>query len=324
MFRKVINNNVKKKLEWANKIALFWHTNPDGDCIWSMLGLWKLLEKQWKKVHYFTPTWPSKVFYFLKWINKIKKTFFYDKYDLLVFLDFSWYPRIWEFTKWHEKYFNKNEIVVIDHHPWDEPNHWILIKDSHVMSTCELVYENTIKWWPKLFDSQIATYLYMWLTTDSWNFLYDVDHKRILTNALGLIELGAEKWLVINNLIRRKSLNTIKFTSLLLDRIKQKWNLLYSFYDDNELREYDIEQEQASYPLTIIQNIEWPKVVLVIRKIDNEIRWSLRSRDGVNCNLIAKKFGWWGHKAASWFTVDSVGSFEMQVEQITNEIKKMI
>jgi hypothetical protein len=49
-------------------------------------------------VSYFTPTQPSKIFDFLKATKKIKTEFDYGTYDLLVFVDFSAYKRIDEFT----------------------------------------------------------------------------------------------------------------------------------------------------------------------------------------------------------------------------------
>ena len=79
----------KHMIENAKKIALFGHMSPDGDCIGAMLGLGKLLEKQKKKVSYFVPNKPSKVFDFIQGIKKIKSNFEYKKYDLLIFVDFT-------------------------------------------------------------------------------------------------------------------------------------------------------------------------------------------------------------------------------------------
>lgn len=53
----------------------------------------------------------------------------------------------------------------------------------------------------------------------------------------------------------------------MLNRIKQHNDILYTYYDENELGKYDIDQEEAAYGLHIIQNIDGPKVVLLMRKI---------------------------------------------------------
>lgn len=195
------------------------------------------------------------------------------------------------------EYFQKKPIVVIDHHPGDGLDHGIVIKDIKSISTCEILFEHTYKRRPHLYDKDIATYLYLGITSDSGNFLFEEDHIRTFSNVVKLLKLGADKDFVVNNLIRKRSLNAIKFLQLLLNRIKQKDGLLYTYYDEEELKKYDIDQEEAAYGLHIIQNIDGPEIVLLIRKIGDIIRGSLRAkkRGGENrgagkidCNLIAK------------------------------------
>jgi len=83
------SNTVKHMIEKSNKIALFGHMSPDGDCIGAMLGLGRLLEKQKKKVSYIVPNKPGKTFDFVKGIKRLKSNFDYKKYDLLIFIDFT-------------------------------------------------------------------------------------------------------------------------------------------------------------------------------------------------------------------------------------------
>ena len=79
----------KHMIEKAKKIALFGHMSPDGDCIGAMLGLGRLLEKQKKNISYFVPNKTSKVFDFVKNIQRLKSNFDYKNYDLLIFTDFT-------------------------------------------------------------------------------------------------------------------------------------------------------------------------------------------------------------------------------------------
>lgn len=320
---------VRKALEKANRIALFGHMHPDGDCLWSMLGLWALLEKQGKKVHYFTPTPPSRTFYFLTWMKKIKTKFDYASYDLLVFVDFSAPNRIIEFFWWHEAYFARKPLVVIDHHLSDTLDYASVIKDVDSMSTSEIIFEHAYIRRPKLFDAQIATYLYMWLTMDSWNFVYDEDHERILRNALHLVQLWADKWLIVNQLVRKRSLNVIQFTQLMLNRMKQAWDMIYSYYDDKDLKHYWVDEEEANYPLMVIQNIDGPRLVLILKKIGSRVRGSLRSKKVlwkklIDCDAIAKQFGGGGHRPAAGFAISASGAFDAQVKKIVKQIAKMV
>ena len=169
-------------------------------------------------------------------------------------------------------YFQQTPIVVFDHHLDNGLDHGIIIKDVKSISTCEILFEHTSKRRPQLYDKEIATYFYLGIASDSGNFLFEEDHVRTFTNVLKLLKLGAEKDLVVNNLIRKRSLNSIKFLQLLINRIKQKDELLYTYYDEDEMKKYDIDQEEAAYGLHIIQNIDGPEIVLLIRKTGDMIR----------------------------------------------------
>jgi bifunctional oligoribonuclease and PAP phosphatase NrnA len=227
-----MKNTIKKLLESSTTIALFWHKNPDGDSIGGMLGLGKLLEKMGKKVFYFTPTLPSKMYNFLPDIKKISSSFDYGTYDILVYLDFSETNRIAPFYDVNPAYFDQKTTIVIDHHVYKETNKKRnIISDSSAMSSCELIFEHSYARWPQFYDQQIATYLYLWLATDSGNFRYDEDHKRILHNALSLVNLWADKKLIINNMFRKKSFAGLKMMQILFRRLKEKVRTsIYSIY----------------------------------------------------------------------------------------------
>ncbi len=326
------NTKARHMIENAKKIAIFGHMSPDGDCIWAMLWLGKLLEKQKKTVKYIVPNKPSKIFDFIRPIKRLKTNFDYKRYDLLIFVDFTWANRMGIVNQANPWYFIDKPIVVFDHHIGNGLENGIIIKDTQSISTCEILFEQTHIRRPELYDKEIATYFYLGITSDSGNFLFEEDHIRTFSNVVKLLKLGADKDMVVNNLLRKRSLNAIRFLQLLLNRIKQKDDVLYTYYDEDELKTYDIDQEEASYGLHIIQNIDWPKMVLLVRKIGDIIRWSLRakniewelrSKDSVDCNKIAKALWWGGHKLAAWFAIPSQGDFEHQIDTVVNLINKM-
>jgi len=322
----------KHMIENAKKIAIFGHMSPDGDCIWAMLGLGKLLEKQKKNIRYFVPNKPSKIFAFVKNIKRLKSNFDYKNYDLLIFVDFTGINRMGIISQANPEYFEKKPIVIFDHHIGNGLEHGIVIKDVKSISTCEILFEHTHKRRPHLYNKEIATYFYLGISSDSWNFLFEEDHIRTFSNVLKLLKLGADKDVVVNNLIRKRSLNAIKFLQLLLNRIQQKQELLYTYYDEDELEKYDIDQEEAAYGLHIIQNIDGPQMVLLVRKIGNTIKWSLRaknmewesrSKGKIDCNKIAKALWWGWHRLAAWFAVPLNGDFEQQIPTIVDYINKI-
>lgn len=328
------NSGIAKHIiENAKRIAIFGHMNPDGDCIGAMLGLGKLLEKQKKDISYFVPNKPSKVFNFVKNIKRLKSRFDYKNYDLLIFVDFTWINRMGILSQVKPEYFQNKPLIIFDHHADNWINHGVIIKDIKSISACEILFEHTYKWRPKQYDKDIATYFYLGITSDSGNFLFGENHIRTFINVVKLLKLGAEKDFVVDNLIRKKSLNSIKFLQLLLNRIQHKDKLLYVYYDEEELKEYDVDQEEAAYALHIIQNIDGPEIVLLIRKTWEYIRWSLRAKKiedkktgklKIDCNKIAQElWGGW-HKLAAGFGMPAQGIFENQIQEIVKQINKMI
>lgn len=320
---------VIKRLEESNNIAIFGHENPDGDCIWSMLGLGSLLEKQWKKISYFTPNPISNTFLFLEGTDKIKSDFDYWIYDLLVFVDFSGYRRMNTTATSNEKYFDENKIIVIDHHLWNEtPSHAIVYKDSKAMSNCELILEITWDVWNKYYDSKIATYLYMWLLTDSGVFRYDrwLDQsKRLFSNSVKLLELGADKVWLIKTLFRSKRFEAVEFMQILISRMKYEWFVLYTYFTQEELESRKIDEEEAIYAQFIMQEIIWPKLVIVFKVFPEYIKWSIRTNDlSMNCEKIAVNFRWWWHEWAAWFKIDRDGDYIKIIKSTVDKIQDLI
>jgi nanoRNase/pAp phosphatase (c-di-AMP/oligoRNAs hydrolase) len=85
--------------------------------------------------------------------------------------------------------------------------------------------------------------------------------------------------------------------------------------------------------LHIIQNVDWPRIVLLISKRGDVIKWSLRakksegensSKGEIDCNKIAKALWWWGHKLAAGFSMPAKGKFEQQIQEIVKQIIRPI
>ena len=315
---------IKIALEWAQNIAIFWHRNPDGDCVGSLLWLWALLTKQGKNISYFTPTAVNDRYNFVWDISLIKTEFDYWVYDLLLFLDFSDISRIYEFWNGHEDYFTKYPIIVIDHHLSKTPDPTrIRESDPNAMSACEVIFELVYPWWPELFDKNIATCFYLWLVTDSGNLTYDEDHERILKNSLKLIQLWANKKLIINNVIRNKSFKTVKMMERLFARLERKGDFVYSRYTGEDIKWLHVSEDDADAGQIVIQDISEAKVTCIFREQDGSFHGSLRSKD-YDVEQIARSFGWGWHLYAAGFRTDRVWDFQTQLEQVSNQIAAMV
>ena len=324
---------IRKCLEEAHSLALFGHENIDWDALGSILWFWALLEKQSKEVSYFTPNKPGHVYDFLNLWDKIRTEFDYWKYDVLVFLDFNQYSRIPAFTLWHEEYFDNCKKVIIDHHkPEEEPINTMIYRDPTSISTCSLLYEITKDWWKEYYDERIATYFYMGLSTDSWNFRYDEWEQsvRSFRVAADLLELWADKKLIVDEVFRSKSYRSVQFMQHILWRMQKihilvPWgddvlNVIYSYYEDSELDQYDIDHDEADYWLHVMQDIRNDDLVIYVKKVDNFLKVSLRWRWNIDCSYLANLFGWWGHHNAAWLKIQSCWYIEKDIKDFLKQV----
>ncbi len=284
-------------IESSQEIALFGHDNPDGDAVGSLLWLWKILENMGKKVYYFSSPAPSRIFNFIPGIEKIQDNFDYkNKYDLIIFVDFSPYART-VFTKWKYDYFDTKPLLIIDHHLGDCPAHAVVLKDSEADSNCEWIYENTKSIRSEYYDRDVATCLYLGIATDTWRFQYDRQGSRSLRNASELVDLWADKITITKKIFGTLKLSQLQFVSHIMPRFTLDDGIGYIWYGSDEYEQFGLEREEmAGYMTTLISKIEWLQIALIFKIEWDCIKISFRSQSpSINGAEIASQFGGWGH-----------------------------
>lgn len=319
---------IQSLLKKSDTVAIFGHECIDGDCLWSMLWLGTILENMGKNISYFTPYPVGKSLQFVAWWEKIQTGFDYETYDTLIFLDFNNYSRIKLFTQWNEEYFNKQNIIIIDHHygdtPISVPQKNILI-DVTASSCCEWIYEHIIQRRPDNITPDIANYLYLWLTTDTGNFMHEPDSQRTMQNAIWLIQAGADKKHILDNIFYRNDANTITFSNTLIQRYQYTKDILRTYYDEKELVEKNIDKDQADFWFHLLKTIYGPNIYIRIRKSGNELRWSVRGIGKIDCATLCNKlFNGWGHYNAAWFSIQREKEFSEGIEYIIEKIQTYI
>lgn len=287
--------NFQSQVERATHIAIFGHDNPDGDAIWSMLWLWRIIEKMEKKVSYFASPKASKIFDFLPDIEKIQTEFDYsNRYDLIIFVDFSPYDRT-VFSAGKYDYFDSKQLIVIDHHIGDTPMHALALKDDKADSNCEWIFENTKHIWSDYYDSQIATYLYMGVMTDTGNFQHDKQGDRSLRTAADLVALWADKQWLTRHFFGTLQIEQLQFFNTVFPRLVQHGPIWYVYFTPEDYLPLGLDKEQAGWYLTaILQKIPWLDLILICRGEDNTIKISLRSKNPVMSAQKVAESLWWG------------------------------
>lgn len=323
-------STLKSYLDEADTLALFMHRNPDGDCIGSALALGTLLEQQWKHVHYFSPTPPSKNFHFFSKAQEIKQTFDYGNYDIIICVD-SANPHhmLGIFRENQEAYFAKKTIINIDHHISNSQYGTVNIVDASASSACELLTEIIQEIYSDVITPEIASYLFMGVSTDTGNFTYDKDSIRTFHAASYLLEQWADKARIIQHLYRAKSYDQVKSMWFLLERMTKKWPIIYSRYTKEDLETYKLDKEQIESFLPLMSSIEHDGIFALFKTSSHDlnplIRCSLRANTPAHdVSHIAGHFNGWWHQAAAGCSQMIERDFHTTMKEMIKKMEEII
>jgi bifunctional oligoribonuclease and PAP phosphatase NrnA len=132
--------------ESCRSIVLVPHTNPDGDAMGSVLGLWRVLQNAGLKVKMVSPTKYPEFYHWMDGHDQVinfshhpkQSARAFDESDLLICLDFNQLSRLGDMKPLVENFAGKK--VLVDHHPYPGNFTDLVISDITYSSTAELVF----------------------------------------------------------------------------------------------------------------------------------------------------------------------------------------
>ena len=290
-----------------HSFALISHAKPDWDAIGSILWLWWLLESLWKSVVYHTPTHIPKQLQFVPWWQKISSSFTYQTYDVIIFCD---EPNPFKSKDsvivGYEKYFDKHLTLSIDHHiGWIEyTTH--TIKEITRVSTSDMVAEYILDYHPHFINKDSFTALLMGIITDSGSYRRPSTTAQTLQLSSRLIEKWADLAYVQYHCANIWSFANLELAKIILHNIVKLDHFVYTRIDLESIINLWLEQEDIQSSFELIRQIPFcgacAHFVIKKDKDNQQIIWcSLRSNNtSIDLNVIAKQFGWGGHKSAAW------------------------
>lgn len=192
-FQQLINDS-------SRNIVLVPHTNPDGDAMGSVLGLWRVLRNAGFQVKIVSPTkYPE----FYHWMDGHDQVIIYSHHpkqsarvfeesDLLVCLDFNQLSRLGDMKHLVENFPGKK--ILIDHHPYPGSFTDLIISDISFSSTAELLY--TVLKSTKLIkhiDRNAATSFFTGIMTDTGSFDFNVSNPNTFEAVAELTRMGIDQ-----------------------------------------------------------------------------------------------------------------------------------
>lgn len=317
-------NNIIKAIEACNRILISAHVRLDGDAIGSEIALYHALKNLGKETTIANDSLIPRVYTFLP------ETALFDTpieslngdYELIIALDTPSPNRLGKICSILS---TGVPVINIDHHVSNANFGNINLICPNASSTGEIIL-CLLKETAQKITPAIATALYVAIITDTGRFTHSNTTTESLRAAAYLIEHGANpaeiaKYLYKANTYGQMLLHALATKTMRLDA-EGKIAIIHLTREMMETTQTPaIDTQEFS---EIPASVEGVVVGILLRemKAPNMIKVSLRSRDSIDVNKIAQKFGGGGHEHAAGCEIP--GSITDVEKTIVEEAKNTI
>lgn len=304
---------IAEALRGKRHILLITHVNPDGDAIGSLLSLGLYLEQQGHQVTMLAPT-PLPDFSLR--MQSVERILVYsqnpvysetltlpESVDLIVLVDTGDVQRIARIYEEQREYLAARPLVIIDHHATNSGEGSVNLIDASLSSNCELLYQ-LLRAWDAQISPEIATALLMGITTDTQSFKTSNTTPSALRAAADLVELGADRALIMQDVYSNIPFETAKLLSLSLSELKREGSIAWTHVTQVMQRSVNASDDASAEVTDYIANLGGLRATALFKeRRDGSVKISLRSVPGVDVAAVAQHFGGGGHRQAAGATL---------------------
>lgn len=319
---KACPSGVKK----AKRILINCHYKPDADGIGSALAIYLALKKIGDfEIELICPSKIPESYSYLPNFEKIKQVNYselvFSKYDLWIIADAAnW----WQISGILDFAPPKIDVINFDHHETNEVGFENSVISKGLSSTTELLYNVFEDWGVKL-DKDIATCLLSGIIGDTGVFRYTNVTSRTLEISKRLIDLGADKNMIVMKTYGSIPFSEMKFWGRILGlmQFEKDYNFVWVAISLDEYEKYgrpsEAKSASASNFASIVDGTNFG-IVMVEEKKDF-VTCSFRSRGDFDISKIASELGGGGHKEAAGARIVGL-SFDEAVKKILEVARK--
>ena len=290
------NKNIIDILKNSEKVAIFIHINPDGDCLGSASALKEALVSLNKQVDIFSDSIIPENYLFIKHMSEVKYEDKVSGYDLLVAVDSSDTKRLGKYGKYFANFEN---TVCLDHHKTNE--NYAKINHVELLSSAALLIYYYVKELTTL-TPEMAEALYAGISSDTGCFMHSNTTSEEHEVCAKLIEYGFD--------LTRANDMLFKYTTLAKFELTKRAYMNAEFFADGKIGMFkftkkDLADTGADINDTTglvnqITNVNGCEIGIMMYEQENGLfRCSFRSSGRVDVSIIATQFGGGGHLFAS-------------------------
>ena len=318
----MIMNDIINKIKHCNKIAITFHSSPDGDAIGSSLALFQGLKKFGKEVEILSKEEMLEDFKFLCGSENINHKKFKVSTDTecVIVLDCGDVKRINAELNFENRGYT---IINIDHHLSNELYGDLNYVDTNAAAVSEIIYQ-MIKLMGIDMDKDIAECLYTSIITDSGSFRYPSTTSVTHTIAGDLINTGIDFSEIHRVIFENKKFQRIKLYGKAIESMKLAAGdkiCTIEITKDMLFNLGIIKDTDTSDIINIGMKIDTVEVGVLLKEVEQGVKVSLRSKSKVDVRKIAETFGGGGHLRASGLVISDKSIAEVK-DIILAEVEK--
>jgi phosphoesterase RecJ-like protein len=279
------------------------HVKPDGDTLGAGLALGLALKALGKRVGYFQQDPVPRNLRFLPDAEHVTRDVPADlpADTLWVFCDMSDFTRAGEFLP---KIAREN-MLDIDHHLGN--SHFgalnYVIPTEASTGTCVL---RLLRALDAEITPDIATCILTTIMTDTGAFMHTNTTAAVLRMSAEMIELGADKPLITEEIFANKRFAATKLLGMALERavLQDDGRYCWTYVDEAMLRACEADGEDTEEIVQHLRAVDGVEAAALFKDYEGAVRVSLRSSGRINVQAAAASLRGGGHFMASGLTYE--------------------
>jgi phosphoesterase RecJ-like protein len=317
---------VLEEIKKTKRILINCHYKPDADGIGSALVIYLALKKVGDfEIEIICPSKIPESYNYLPDFEKIKQVnyseFDFSKYDLWIIPDAAnWWQisGILDFTS------PKIDVINFDHHETNEVGFENSMVSKGLSSTTELLYDVFEDWGVQM-DKDMATCILSGIIGDTGVFRYTNVTSKTLEIGKVLMDLGADKNLIVTKTYGSIPFNEMKFWGRILDlmQFEKDYNFVWVAVSLEEYEKYgrpsEAKSASASNFASIVDGTDFG--IIIVEEKKDFVTCSFRSRGNFDISPIATELGGGGHKEAAGARIIGL-NFDEAVKKVLEVCRK--
>jgi bifunctional oligoribonuclease and PAP phosphatase NrnA len=307
---------IRQRLQDAERILIVSHIRPDGDAVGSLLGLGLALESVGKQVQMVLADGVPTVFHHLPGVQKVKKAP-EGEVDLFITLDCSDLERVGEITK---NYGPPN--INIDHHVTNLNFAEFNLIDAEAVATAEMLAIH-LQDFDLPLNLEVADALLTGIITDTIGFRTSNMTPRALRVAASLMEVGSDLPGLYAKALLRRSYEAARLWGVGLSKLNREGSIVWTSINTGDRRSVGYTGRDDADLINIIASVEGARIAILFNEqSSSSVKISWRAQPGYDVAKVALNFGGGGHTAAAG--AEMVGALHEVQEKVLNRTKLLL